>query len=120
MTRETISSRILRTTPLRHFVMSRDTLDRCRETFWTLAGLLSRSERLVDPLGIQSETSNQGPVGGHDADVAVSHQDQYGLFVVSPADGHVVERASVTQRDVAAVDLVLANSTVRRHREGLA
>jgi hypothetical protein len=59
-----------------HSVMSRDTLDRCRGTSWTLAGLLSRSERLVDPSGVQGEATNQGPIGGHDPDVAVGHQSR--------------------------------------------
>ena len=73
----------------------------------------------MDPLGVQGEASNQSPVGSHDADVTVGHQDQHRLFVVPPADRHVVERALLTQRDVAAVDLVLADPTVGWHLEGL-
>jgi hypothetical protein len=57
--------------------------------------------------------------GGQDPDVTVRHQDQDGLPAMPAANRDVVERALVTQRDLACIDPVLADPTVRRILNGL-
>ena len=71
-------------------VMSRDIVDSCRETSWTISG----SRGLVDPLRVQSQVADQVAGGSHDAHVTVLDQQQDRLAVVPPSHPEVAGACS--------------------------
>ena len=66
------ASRVLLCSALRHAVVSRDIVDDCRETSWTI----SEPEGLVEPARIEPEVADQLSARGENPDVAVGHEDQ--------------------------------------------
>jgi hypothetical protein len=93
--------------------MSRDIVDSCRETSWTIGC----AEGLVGAAGVEGEVAEELAVGGEDSYVAVGYEHQHACALVTAADGHVVEAAAVAEGDVAGVDLVLADPAVGDDRE---
>jgi hypothetical protein len=97
-------------------VVSREIVDRSRETSWTI----SDPEGLVDPSRIEPEVPDQLTVSREHPDVPIGHEDQDGSALVPAPNGDVVEVGAVAQRHLAGVDLVLADPTMRWDDEGLA
>jgi hypothetical protein len=88
-------------------VTSRDVVDRCRGTSWTILA----SHGLVAPFRVQVELADELSAGREDPHITVLHQDQYSVPFVPSTDVGVVELAAVAERDFSAADLVLADPT---------
>lgn len=65
--------------------MSRDIVDNCRETSWTIPV----AEGLVGAGWVEGEVAEQFAVGGEHTDVAVGHEDEHPCAFVSAAEGYV-------------------------------